>query len=162
MKHLNNCTCSACNAPSIHENEINLHVHEQENSRREFLKSTSRLGLGTALFSAPIAASALNQEESAYKSKSMENNRSSNCEVLHTMKNWAKVEDGIVINIVVGYENPGGYIEYSPTGQFRKTYAMIGGTYNKDLDIFSDPKPYESWNLDENHNWQPPSPKSVS
>jgi hypothetical protein len=72
------------------------------------------------------------------------------------MKNWAKIEEGIVVNLAVGYENPGGYIEYSPSGEFRKTYAMIGGTYNKDLDIFINPKPFESWVLDENHDWQPP------
>ena len=77
------------------------------------------------------------------------------------MKHWAKVEDGTVVNIVVGYENPGGYIEYSPTGEFRKNAAMIGGTYDKEKDIFIDPKPYESWSLDENHNWQPPTPKPV-
>jgi hypothetical protein len=77
------------------------------------------------------------------------------------MKNWAKVEDGIVVNIVSSYENPGGYIEYSPTGEFRKTYAMIGGSYNSDLDIFINPKPYESWILNESHDWEPPTIKPV-
>jgi 2',3'-cyclic-nucleotide 2'-phosphodiesterase (5'-nucleotidase family) len=75
MKHLNDCTCGACNSTSINDNELNQYVHEQENSRREFLKSTSRLGLGSALFSAPIAASALNQGDSAYKSNAMSNNK---------------------------------------------------------------------------------------
>lgn len=75
------------------------------------------------------------------------------------MKNWAKVENGIVVNIAVGYENPGGYIEYSTTGEFRKNYAVIGGLYDSIKDIFIAPKPYASWTLDENDNWQPPTPK---
>ena len=77
------------------------------------------------------------------------------------MKSWAKIEDGIVVNIALGYENPGGYLEYSPTGEFRKNYAVIGGTYNSELDIFINPKPYESWSLDENHDWKPPIAKPV-
>lgn len=77
------------------------------------------------------------------------------------MKNWAKIENGIVVNIAVGYENPGEYIEYSLDGSFRKNPAVIGGTYNSDKDIFLHPQPWESWTLDENDNWQPPLPKPV-
>jgi hypothetical protein len=73
------------------------------------------------------------------------------------MKNWAKVEDGVVVNIAVGYENPGGYVEYSLSGEFRKNAAMIGGTYDKEKDIFINPKPWESWVLDENDNWVSPA-----
>jgi hypothetical protein len=75
------------------------------------------------------------------------------------MKNWAKVEDGIVVNIAVGYENPGGYVEYSPTGEFRKNYAVIGGLYDSNKDIFIQPQPYASWVLDSNDDWQAPTPK---
>ena len=73
------------------------------------------------------------------------------------MKNWAKVEDGVVVNIAVGYENPGGYIEYSQSGEFRKNSAVIGSTYNQEKDIFINPQPWESWTLDENDNWISPA-----
>lgn len=40
----------------------------------------------------------------------------------------------------------------------RKQYAGIGFTYDEDADVFVSPKPFESWSLDENHDWQPPTP----
>lgn len=41
--------------------------------------------------------------------------------------------------------------------QFRKNYAVIGGTYNAELDAFIPPKPFNSWVLDENTClWEPP------
>lgn len=38
----------------------------------------------------------------------------------------------------------------------RKQYAMIGGTYDEELDVFLAPKPYPSWVLNENHDWVAP------
>lgn len=72
------------------------------------------------------------------------------------MKNFAKIENNVVVNIAVGYENPGGYIEYSQTGAFRKNAAIIGGTYDSVNDVFIHPKPFESWVLDDNYNWVSP------
>jgi hypothetical protein len=40
----------------------------------------------------------------------------------------------------------------------RKQYAGIGYTYDEDADVFISPKPYPSWLLDENHDWQSPVP----
>lgn len=40
----------------------------------------------------------------------------------------------------------------------RKQYAGIGYSYDEEADVFVAPKPYESWVLDENHDWQPPFP----
>jgi hypothetical protein len=40
----------------------------------------------------------------------------------------------------------------------RKQYAGIGYTYDEVADVFICPKPYPSWSLDENHDWQPPTP----
>jgi hypothetical protein len=37
----------------------------------------------------------------------------------------------------------------SYNGNIRKNYAGIGFTYNKDLDAFIPPKPFDSWLLDE-------------
>jgi hypothetical protein len=73
------------------------------------------------------------------------------------MKYFAKIENNVVVNIAVGYENPGGYIEYSQTGAFRKNAAVIGGTYDSVNDVFIHPKPYASWTLDNNHDWVSPA-----
>jgi len=43
----------------------------------------------------------------------------------------------------------------------RKQYAGIGYTYDADADVFVAPKPFASWILDENHDWQPPIPMPV-
>jgi hypothetical protein len=45
------------------------------------------------------------------------------------------------------------------TNGFRKNYAVIGATYDPTNDWFVLPKPFPSWHLDENANWQPPFPK---
>lgn len=41
----------------------------------------------------------------------------------------------------------------------RKQYAGIGFTYDPIADVFIAPQPFPSWSLDENNDWQPPSPK---
>ena len=41
---------------------------------------------------------------------------------------------------------------------FRKQYAGIGYTYNSTADVFIAPQPYASWTLDNNHDWQSPTP----
>jgi hypothetical protein len=45
------------------------------------------------------------------------------------------------------------------TNGFRKHYASIGFTYDSVRDEFVQPQPYASWTLDENNDWQPPTPK---
>lgn len=56
-----------------------MHVQLSENSRRDFLKRSSRLGLGLGigggLISTPMAAAALNNEDAAHKTASMEKNK---------------------------------------------------------------------------------------
>ena len=52
-------------------------------------------------------------------------------------------------------------VRTSYNGNIRKQYAGIGYTYDADLDIFIAPQPYPSWILDENHDWQPPTPMPV-
>jgi hypothetical protein len=52
-----------------------------------------------------------------------------------------------------------GHLNWKQTsynGRFRKQYAGIGSTYNSELDIFILPKPFASWTLDSNGDWQPP------
>ena len=41
----------------------------------------------------------------------------------------------------------------------RKQYAGIGFKYDPDADVFISPQPCQSWSLDENYDWQPPTPK---
>ena len=40
----------------------------------------------------------------------------------------------------------------------RKQYAGIGYTYDAINDVFISPQPYASWTLDNDFNWQPPTP----
>jgi hypothetical protein len=47
----------------------------------------------------------------------------------------------------------------SYNGHIRKQYAGIGYSYNSVADVFIAPQPYPSWSLDENYDWQPPTPK---
>ena len=47
----------------------------------------------------------------------------------------------------------------SYNGNIRKQYAGIGYTYDADNDVFIAPQPYLSWSLDENFDWQAPTPR---
>jgi hypothetical protein len=46
----------------------------------------------------------------------------------------------------------------SYNGNIRKQYAGIGFTYNEIANVFIAPQPYQSWSLDENFDWQAPTP----
>ena len=51
--------------------------------------------------------------------------------------------------------------------QTDKTYVLctsagIGYSYDANADVFIVPQPYPSWILDENHDWQPPTPMPVN
>lgn len=47
----------------------------------------------------------------------------------------------------------------SYNNKIRKQYAGIGYVYDAVKDIFIAPQPYASWSLDENSDWQPPTPR---
>ena len=50
------------------------------------------------------------------------------------------------------------WVQTSYNNNFRKNYAGIGYTYNKERDAFIPPKPYESWILNEETcRWEAPS-----
>jgi hypothetical protein len=40
----------------------------------------------------------------------------------------------------------------------RANFACIGGTYNREHDVFISTQPFPYWKLDENFVWQPPVP----
>lgn len=51
------------------------------------------------------------------------------------------------------------WVKTSYNGNIRKRYAVVGGTYNKELDAFIPPQPYDSWVLNtETCNWEAPVP----
>ena len=53
----------------------------------------------------------------------------------------------------------GTWIQTSYNATFRKKYAGHGYSYNKALDAFIPPKPYNSWILDEiTYDWNAPTP----
>lgn len=50
-------------------------------------------------------------------------------------------------------------IRTSYNNRIRKQYAGIGYVYDSNADVFISPKPYPSWTLDTNFNWQAPTPE---
>ena len=52
----------------------------------------------------------------------------------------------------------GTWKQTSYNGNIRKNYAGIGYTYQADIDAFVPQKPYPSWTLDANAQWQAPTP----
>lgn len=52
----------------------------------------------------------------------------------------------------------GTWIQTSYNNNFKKQYAEIGMTYDADNDVFIAPQPYPSWTLNENFDWQAPTP----
>ena len=59
-------------------------------------------------------------------------------------------------NSLFGHTN---WIQTSYNANMRKQFAGIGYTYDDVNDVFVSPQPYPSWSLDENHDWQAPTPK---
>jgi hypothetical protein len=94
------------------------------------------------------------------------------------MGHFAKVKDGIVVEVIVAEpefftnfvdSSPGEWIQtsYNTYGgvhllggtPLRKNYAGIGYTYDKEKDAFIPPKAFNSWVLNEDTClWQPPIP----
>ena len=88
------------------------------------------------------------------------------------MAHFAEILNGVVQRVIVVHNNDeangaefchnlfgGKWIQTSYNGTIRKQYAGIGYTYDDIRDEFVAPKPYPSWTLDENNDWQPPTPK---
>ena len=50
------------------------------------------------------------------------------------------------------------WVQTSYNNNFRKQYAGLGYTYDAVTDVFIAPQPYPSWTLDENFDWQSPTP----
>ena len=93
------------------------------------------------------------------------------------MAHFAKIEDGIVITVIVAEQevadtydgtwvqtsyNTHGNVHYGQDGNadggvaLRGNYAGIGHTYDADNDVFYEPRPYASWALTNKWLWSPP------
>lgn len=57
---------------------------------------------------------------------------------------------------------PGEWIQCSYNGSIRRRYPGKGYIYNRIHDVFIEPRPAQSWSLDENFEWQPPVPQPDS
>ena len=53
----------------------------------------------------------------------------------------------------------GTWVQTSYSNKIRKQFAGIGYKYDADADVFIVPKPFDSWTLDDNHDWQAPVAK---
>lgn len=70
------------------------------------------------------------------------------------MTNYAQIVDGVVVNVIVADAE---FIAQSNIEYVVLTRGGIGWTY--DGTNFIAPQPYSSWTLDENYDWQPPTPQ---
>lgn len=94
------------------------------------------------------------------------------------MAHFAQIIDGTVAQVIVVHNNDaptesdgkafiaslglaGEWVQTSYNHNIRKQYAGIGYTYDPVNDVFIAPQPYGSWTLDENFDWQPPTPMPV-
>ena len=90
------------------------------------------------------------------------------------MAHFARIENNIVTEVLVVHNDlehrgadflandlglGGTWIQTSYNNNIRKQYAGIGYSYDPVADVFIAPQPYPSWSLDENYDWQPPTPR---
>ena len=90
------------------------------------------------------------------------------------MSHWAELdENNKVIRVTVGDNNDpngdegyqwlldnlgGTWIQTSYNNRIRKQYAGIDYSYDSVADVFIAPQPFPSWSLDQNFDWQAPTP----
>ena len=88
------------------------------------------------------------------------------------MAHFAEILNGIVQRVIVVHDNDeangaqfchdllgGEWVQCSYNHRIRKQFPSAGFTYDHVRDEFVAPQPFESWTLDENNDWQPPTPK---
>jgi len=88
------------------------------------------------------------------------------------MAHFAEILDGVVQRVIVVHDNEeangaqfchdllgGEWLQCSYNNRIRKQFPSAGFTYDDVRDEFVAPQPFESWTLDENNDWQPPTPK---
>jgi hypothetical protein len=73
-----------------------------------------------------------------------------------TGKDESELIDGLTPEEWYGNYRGRRCVRTSYNHNIRKQYAGIGYTYNETADVFVAPKPFPSWSLDENYDWQAP------
>lgn len=133
--HNSKCGCSACEQGKISQAEKDLHVEITETNRRDFLRKAGALGLGLGigggLIGAPLAASALNNDDAAYKAKAMADNqavrngKAQMVSLLHT----ADIHSQLMVHDEFFIEN--GKVVYKKRGGFATLKTMINSLRNE-------------------------------
>lgn len=88
------------------------------------------------------------------------------------MAHFAQIDDdSVVINVLVVPDEQedrgqeylavdcglgGTWVQTSYNNNIRHRYAVKGGKYDAANDVFLFPRPYPSWTLDSNYDWQAP------
>ena len=121
----------------ISKAEKEMHIQLSENSRRDFLRKSGRLGLGLGigggLISTPMAASALHHDDAAYKSnlmnknKAVQNGKATMLTLLHT----ADIHSQLNIHDEFFIEN--GKPIYKKRGGFATLKSMINALRNENV-----------------------------
>lgn len=85
------------------------------------------------------------------------------------MAHFAKVEAGVVTNVIVAEQDfidsgavgePSSWVQTSYNNNIRKRFAGIGYLYMPHIDAFVPPKPFDSWVLnEETAEWEAPTPR---
>ena len=72
------------------------------------------------------------------------------------MTNYAQIVNSKVVNVIVADAE---FVAQSDLDYVLLSRGGIGWTYDQQANQFVAPQPFESWTLDENNDWQPPTPK---
>lgn len=73
-------------------------------------------------------------------------------------KDETELIDGLDTETYYSQNNPYTVKRTSYNGRIRKQYAGVGYTYDPVADVFIAPRPFPSWDLDQNYDWQAPIP----
>ena len=127
-----NCSCQSCQ--QLTEDEKKLHVNISENSRREFFRTAGKLGLGLGIgggLISPLAASALQSADAAYKARTMERSKmvQSGKVQLLTLLHTADIHSQLDIHDEFFIEQ--GEPVYKKRGGFATLKTMINELRNK-------------------------------
>jgi hypothetical protein len=71
-------------------------------------------------------------------------------------KDESELIDGLDTETYYAQGTPYTVKRTSYNGKIRKQFAAVGYFYNSTADVFIMPKPFDSWSLDKNYDWQPP------
>ena len=72
------------------------------------------------------------------------------------MTNYAQIVNSKVVNVIIADAD---FVAQSNLDYVLLSRGGIGWTFDEQANQFVAPQPFESWTLDENNDWQPPTPK---